>query len=83
MDDGEHVLHHFLFGTEAFLVHHHEVAVMRAAQVFDHLEAEAAQPVAVRHDQSFDPAMDNGVKDSQEAPAIEMEAAADFLDPIR
>ena len=32
------------------MVHDHELAVMRAAQVFDDLEAEAAQAVAVGDD---------------------------------
>ena len=82
MDDGQHVLDHFLFGTEAFLVHHHKGAVMGLAHVFDYLEAEAAKAVAVGHDQTFDPPMDNSIEDSQEVLAVEIQAAADFLDPL-
>ena len=55
---------------------------MRATQVLDHLVAETAKPVAVRHDQAFNPPMNNGVKDSQEVPAAKIEANADFLDPF-
>lgn len=78
----QHILGHFLFGTEAFLVHDHEVAAMRAAQVFDHLEAESAETVAVGDDQTLDAAMDDAIENAQEARAVEIEAAADFPDPF-
>ena len=82
MDDGQHVLNHFLFRTQTFLVHDHEVAVMGPAQVFDHLEAEATKAVTVGHDQPFDPPVDDSIEDSQEVLAVEIQAAADFLDPL-
>ena len=82
MHDGQHVLDHFLLRAQAFLVHDHEVAVMRAAQMLDHLEAEAAQAVAVGHDQTLDAPEGNRIEDPQEALAPEIEAAADFLDPF-
>ena len=80
MDDGQYVLDHFLLRAQAFLVHHDKVAVMDLAQVFDHLEAEAAEPVAVSHGQGPNAPVDNRIKDSQEVLAIEIGAATDFLD---
>ena len=55
---------------------------MRAAQVFDHLEAEAAKAVATGHDQTLDAPKDNRIEDSQEMLAPEIEAVADFPDPF-
>ena len=55
---------------------------MRAAQVFDHLETEAAQPVAVGHDETLNAPKDNRVEKPQEMLATKVQAAADLFDPL-
>ena len=55
---------------------------MGAAQVLDHLEAEAAQAVAVGHDQALNASVDNHIEDAQEMLAAKVQAAADLFNPF-
>ena len=55
---------------------------MRATQVFDPLEAEAAKAVPVGHDQTLDAPKDDRIEIPQEMLTPEIETAATSPDPF-
>ncbi|OGO75144.1 MAG: hypothetical protein A3K45_06650 [Chloroflexi bacterium RIFOXYC12_FULL_59_14] len=78
MDDRHQVLHHLLLWAERLRVEHHDLAVMRLAQVRQQLEAETCQAIFVGDDQGRKLAANDPVNQFRELRPLEVQAAADL-----